>query len=1227
LFFIWYLTTLATYFLTANGCQVALSHERLRDLVLDCLPRGSDDAEYQYALAEICLSNAQLAGVVFCKLTKFLIATRKELHPTDHLEDIERGVQSPKQELLHKFRSYLRFLKCSYWLPSDRYHYVTPDLLELFISCIGNDILDADAHDTLSALLDLLTKSPVVVLNHGELPEDWLAVPSVHGNPTLNPRMFDDVLFERFKLLPFQYFSDNAAKAFRTWFQWISHASTNSIEIKALHSPFYWSVLQNGLVSGFADQRKYCLGILRTTLLLPRQPIDLPQMVLDPDRRLDFIAQYNRYSTLFEIIVLDRYANQVQACLPDLSSLLGPASLITADWSTALLSAALNPKVQDGIRKLVGNWYLDHVIEQQGSISAHATFLVEGLLPWATLGSLLTSSLTSTRSDTSCTHGTAIADLVTRFIVDTHSEANRREVFAKVLGFIINTEGKIFSPSVLFLLEGLLQGLKTRPLTLGATEFELMLRVSRLPALPEIGTDLCSIYFAELSRYVDPELLPSQHHSAYVVLKRGLDKPSPSRLAGQEDTNTTHGDLMSLSVFNKRLEDTRHKSVQDANFGPACSELIALLDKKEQSSLLPSELFRSLESLWQEADRQDFPRAVVASITPLLFHPVCAYACAQAYVHSEGPHNEDGLATLLSIALVHLQKMAQGRPYVLSILATSVRRASFSSPSIMGILPLCSTLLHLINSPPTPQKEFLFEVAAAQKLQKYVPERGYAAYYGQREWIGFAATIDMLNRIPDIQLNVARELMDRLLEPWRTQKAPIPIISKWKNVMQLQAMLLLTESCVNEENADTYLDAFMHALIPEQWPRFRYLLEWIIARIYFHFPGKTSRILDDLAKLDENSPAHIASLIRISILCAPFKDSEEFALKMMIWLIPLSASPKVQVRHEAHWSFPTLFDLSIQRSWTSITENPAFRALDDHVRSLDKFIAPPSTIRTLKLDVVKDFTITNIFQGRYLNIETPELERVAHEDFIELYHNDSALLAGVNIPAARIALGDPMLQTIVVDPAQNNDEPKNAATTVATEGNPTFFQTKSGFDIASLLPTSGPPSAQQKRPTSVILIASLIDNPTNLGGLSRISESFGLEALYIDDLRKIAHKDFKATSVTSEKHLPINELKIPEVPGFIMSLKRQGYEVVGIEQTDRSGVLGEADQGVKDLGTLPKKCVLVLGSERGGISSEVLAVLDRCVEIRTVGVTRSLNVQTAGGIAVYEWWREWGRGL
>ena len=66
-----------------------------------------------------------------------------------------------------------------------------------------------------------------------------------------------------------------------------------------------------------------------------------------------------------------------------------------------------------------------------------------------------------------------------------------------------------------------------------------------------------------------------------------------------------------------------------------------------------------------------------------------------------------------------------------------------------------------------------------------------------------------------------------------------------------------------------------------------------------------------------------------------------------------------------------------------------------------------------------------------------------------------------------------------------------------------------------------------------------------------------------------------------------------------------GYSVVGIEQTDRSVRIGEAGC------VLPEKCVLVLGSEAKGIPAALLAECDMLVEIPQVGVTRSLNVQTA----------------
>ncbi|KAF1966348.1 hypothetical protein BU23DRAFT_574076 [Bimuria novae-zelandiae CBS 107.79] len=1277
--------------LSAAPESVEKSVQKLQRVILDYIPAQPNNEEQLYLLAEICSSSPQLGCSVFHNIINYILAATDTSNP-DGSQATHYLIRS-KEENQIKLGAYYRFLKCSYWLPSDQPHHITPKLVSLLAWSIGHDGLDGYAHDTISALLTLLSNRSVVVFddNVEALPTSWNNRDPVSGQLQIMPGVLSDTLFDRLNKLPPVYFSGHASKAFRTWFQWVSYMISNAVETQAVYSPEYWSALRIGLLDGATDQRKYCLGILQQSLALCHQSFETPDITFDVSKKEGTIKQYRKYCTLFEIIVLDRYPNQVQACLPELTALLGPASLINSAWVTALLSAALNPKIQDGVRKPVGNWYLEYATSQPGSCITHTTFLAEGFLPWASQGSLFTSTLVSTRIKTTCSHGEALAKTIARLVVaapgnmpaskfepctdpkNQHSShhpsasssiTEQQAIVHKVLSYMLGTGGKIFPPAVIFLLDGLLQGLEESPdLLLEISDIEMIAAISRLPAMPEITAELCREYCAELSRYRNPTIPETQFLPAQAFLKeasarlqdvrRQLDA-TQAKSAAITASNNAPDKLSTLNEFLRELHRTQHKTIQDEEFVPTSAQIIRILDTCDQNSFLPSELYQVLDTFWEEADRQDYPRPVAIRLAALFFNPTCIQTSLQQFQSDSVNQNE--LKATITKALTSLHRFAEGRTYLVSALGLSLRRATFADPKLVTILPIVDFFIRFVENPPVAKKEFLFEVVAAEKLGEHlsrvlsssengldlISDRDYVAYYGQREWIGYAALIDLLNRIPEDQAYVAKHIMDRLLEPWRTQKAPIPIISKFKNVFQLQIMLLLTESSVTKENADWYLDSFMHALILEPWPRYRFILEWIIARIYFHFPSKTHRILDDLARLDENSPVHIASLMKLALLTAPFLDSEDFALRLMVQLIPFSASPKVHIRHEAHWCFPTIFYLARERNWSSITDNPAFVALDKHIRSLEKFSAVPSTIRTLKLDAVKDFTLTKIFQGQYLRLETPDMQYVAHEDFIALYdlqpHTD-----GSHASPPRVPLGDPLPAIAFTTPPSEWKKstpapaPKQAQTSNTT---PTFFQTKSGFDIASLLHTSGPPSAQHQRPASVILIASLIDNPTNLGGLSRIAESFGLEALYIDDLKKTAHKDFKATSVTSEKHFPIRELKAFQLPAWLVEQKREGWIVVGIEQTDRSGILGEGavgdvqkdgysivldgGEGGKATGTLPKKCILVLGAERSGITSEVLAVVDRCVEIRTVGVTRSLNVQTAGGIAVYEWWREWG---
>ncbi|XP_066515333.1 probable methyltransferase TARBP1 [Hoplias malabaricus] len=153
-----------------------------------------------------------------------------------------------------------------------------------------------------------------------------------------------------------------------------------------------------------------------------------------------------------------------------------------------------------------------------------------------------------------------------------------------------------------------------------------------------------------------------------------------------------------------------------------------------------------------------------------------------------------------------------------------------------------------------------------------------------------------------------------------------------------------------------------------------------------------------------------------------------------------------------------------------------------------------------------------------------------------------------------------------------------------------------------------------KLTNALLVVASLIDKPTNLGGLCRTCEIFGASALVLDSLRHVSDKQFQALSVSSELWLPLMEVKPTELTDFLQLKKSEGYCIVGVEQTANS-------QSLKDY-KFPEKTLLLLGNEREGITANLLQLLDVCVEIPQQGVIRSLNVHVSAALLVWEYTKQ-----
>ena len=81
------------------------------------------------------------------------------------------------------------------------------------------------------------------------------------------------------------------------------------------------------------------------------------------------------------------------------------------------------------------------------------------------------------------------------------------------------------------------------------------------------------------------------------------------------------------------------------------------------------------------------------------------------------------------------------------------------------------------------------------------------------------------------------------------------------------------------------------------------------------------------------------------------------------------------------------------------------------------------------------------------------------------------------------------------------------------------------------------------------------------------------------------------------------EVKEKDMLSYLSVQKQRGFSIVALEQATKSVPLEKFQ--------FPKRCILVLGNERLGMSSETIDLADHLVEIQQFGKVRSLNVHVS----------------
>ena len=153
------------------------------------------------------------------------------------------------------------------------------------------------------------------------------------------------------------------------------------------------------------------------------------------------------------------------------------------------------------------------------------------------------------------------------------------------------------------------------------------------------------------------------------------------------------------------------------------------------------------------------------------------------------------------------------------------------------------------------------------------------------------------------------------------------------------------------------------------------------------------------------------------------------------------------------------------------------------------------------------------------------------------------------------------------------------------------------------------PPASDEQP--FILLLDLLKDPQNVGSLIRVSDAVGVHGIVIQERRSVAVTP-AVVNASSGAVEHINVAQVTNLVSAMRELKDQDVWLVGLDVGPNIPPLDKTD--------LNMSLALVMGSEGEGLRRLVRDNCDLLLSLPMRGKVGSLNVATAGAIALYSAW-------
>ncbi|KAK2707722.1 hypothetical protein QYM36_015424, partial [Artemia franciscana] len=426
------------------------------------------------------------------------------------------------------------------------------------------------------------------------------------------------------------------------------------------------------------------------------------------------------------------------------------------------------------------------------------------------------------------------------------------------------------------------------------------------------------------------------------------------------------------------------------------------------------------------------------------------------------------------------------------------------------------------------------------------------------------------------------------------------------------ALLLLIKLC--EDLKEEILEITVSQLVAENpQPSVRLLQEWVCVLIALSKPHLEEKLWNAERQAVAQRAGSIVSFIAIGLhlvrVAVGLPEAEEIADRVLSMLIPWTMAQHFTPRLYAKAAFQEVWEILVLGNMATLLDK--YRTTYDLIQRVPEM---GNSIRALG-KLKNDFYLKTLHHVRHLSIETiyweiPRLTHLQEDEWIPPHMIQP--YKEITLIPVRNACDDLRKSTPAEWVAKAAGMPLPGLDN--SESDLHFNIQKKITPWKSILPDlEAMANVAKKKPQigGLVVVASLIDKPTNLGGLCRTCEVLGASEYVLQSFHFTEDKQFSALSVSSEKWVPLKEVKVHEIPSYIEYMKKDGYIVVGAEQASSSVSLMEY--------SFPMKTLLLLGNEKEGLPVELIQQLDVCVEVPQAGLIRSLNVHVTGALFIWEY--------